>query len=387
MQIFRNSAILYVLLSSPLLASKGEADALSLGGLQNNETPSRSIFSKDRFDIALSYSALVQGALGEGESGGSGEAAFSGRYVFVDETYPSRLLNKLGVESDGSLSLKFRFRQRHKLLDISAAELALPIGSILGTTDGFSNSGFEIPDFYIQHVFHQGKVELRYGQITVESRIDGHALRSAKTAFLNRVFSTNPTVAFPRFGAGATTRWQVNDHFSLTGVLTQVQASKAGTQVDFDLNASDLFTGLQFDYEWGDEEKLSNSLQLLFWGADATDELKEDFGFSATFEQHYTGLDRSIFARIASSQGQQTDLDMMGVVGIGQTMREKDLIGIGTGVGHSSEKGRTQAVLEAFYRYQAPFGLQITPDVQLLIGDGLDGDFDFVAGLRGHIYF
>lgn len=366
---------------------KEQTTELSLGGLQDNEAPSRSLFNNDRLELALTYSALVQGAIGEGESGGSGDASLSGRYIFIDDQYPSKMLTKLGVEQDGALSLKFRIRHRHRLLDISASELSSAIGSFLGTTDGFSNSGFEIPDLYIQQLLLRGNIELRYGQVTVESRIDGHALRGAKKAFLNRVFSTNPTVAFPRFGAGATGRWQINDHFSLTGVLTQVQASKSGAQVDFDLNSDDLFTGVQLGYEWGQEESCTNHLQLLTWGADSTEDFDEDFGFSFTFEQHYSEKDRAFFARIAKSQGQQTDVDRMAVVGIGQTMREDDLIGIGTGVGRSSRQGHVQAVFEVFYRYQGPHGLQITPDIQLLVGNNLSANYDVVAGLRGHIDF
>lgn len=387
MHFLRYSMALCLLLTSAVQGGVDESADLSLAGLKNSDTSSQSIFRNDRLDVSLTYSALVQGAVVDSKSGASAETALTGRYVFIDEKYPSPLLNKLGVAQDGALSLKFRFRYRHKLLALSAAELAPAIGSFLGTTDGFSNSGFEIPDFYIQQVFHDGKLELRYGQLSIESRIDNHALRSAKTSFLNRVFSTNPTVAFPRFGAGATGRWQINDKFSLTGVLTQVQASKSGAQVDFDLNASDLFSGIQCGYEWGNEDHCSNHLQLLAWGADATEDLKNDFGFSLTFEQHYSEMDRSLFARIAESQGQQTDLDRMAVIGIGQIVREDDLVGIGAGVGHSSVKGHVQAVLEVFYRYQAPFNLQITPDLQLLVGDGLRADYDIVAGLRGHINF
>ena len=363
-----------------------EAESLSIAGLEDNERPLKYMFSTDRLNVALSYSALFQGAIGDGESGGSGELSLSGHWTFVGEEYPSRLLERIGAERDGLLALKFRLRHRHALLENSAAELGANIGAILGTTDGFSDSGFEIPDLYIQHIFHDGRIELRYGQLSVESRLDSHALRGAKKAFLNRVFSTNPTVAFPRFGAGATARWQINDHFDLTYALTQVQASKTGAQVDFDLNSGNLFTAIQPGFTWrGDGTE--NHIQAMFWGSDSTEDFGEDYGFSCGFEHHFDDNEKSLFTRFSNSNGSQTDLNKMAVIGFGSNMRENDLLGFGVGAGQSSDSSDIQGVFETFYRYQGPFNIQITPNVQLLVGDGLRKDFAMVLGLRGHIEF
>lgn len=365
---------------------EASTDELSLAGLQNNDKPLRYMFTTDRLNVALGYSALFQGAIGDGETGGSGELSLSGYWTFVGEKYPSRLLERIGAERDGLLALKFRLRHRHALLENSAAELAGNIGSILGTTDGFSDSGFEIPDLYIQHIFHEGKIELRYGQLSVESRLDSHALRGAKKAFLNRVFSTNPTVAFPRFGAGATARWQINDNFDLTYALTQVQASKTGAQVDFDLSSGNFFTAIQPGFSWrGDGTE--NHIQAMFWGSDSTEELQEDYGFSCGFEHHFHDNDKSLFLRYSNSNGNQTDLDRMAVIGFGSNMRENDLVGFGLGAGRSADSTQVQGVFETFYRYQGPLDIQITPNVQLLIGNGLRSDYALVVGLRGHVEF
>ncbi|PQJ28475.1 carbohydrate porin [Rubritalea profundi] len=363
-----------------------EGESLSIAGLEDNELPLKYIFSTDRLNVALSYSALFQGAIGDSESGGSGELSLAGRWTFVGEEYPSRLLERIGGERDGLLALKFRLRHRHALLENSAAELANNIGAILGTTDGFSDSGFEIPDLYIQHILHDGRIELRYGQLSVESRLDSHALRGAKKAFLNRVFSTNPTVAFPRFGAGATARWQINDNFDLTYALTQVQASKTGAQVDFDLNSGNIFTAIQPGFTWlGDGTE--NHIQAMFWGSDSTEEREEDYGFSCGFEHHFDDNEKSLFARFSNSNGSQTDLNKMAVVGFGSNMRENDFLGFGVGAGQSSDTADIQGVFETLYRYQGPFNIQITPNAQLLVGDGLRKNFAMVVGLRGHIEF
>jgi hypothetical protein len=363
-----------------------EGDELSIAGLQDNERPLKYMFSTDRLSVGISYSALVQGSIGDGESGASGELALFGQWVFIDDEYPSQLLQRIGAEETGLLSLKFKLRQRHALLEDSTAELSGNIGSFLGTTDGFSDRGLEIPELYIQHIFHEGKVEVRYGQISVESRLDGHALRGAKKYFLNRVFSTNPTVAFPRFGAGATARWQYNDQFDFTYALTQVQASKTGAQVDFELDSSNVFTAFQSGFTWlGDESE--NHIQAMVWASDATDDSEEDYGVSLGFEHHFDEKNKSLFLRFSSSNGSQTDLDQMAVVGFGASIREDDLIGFGVGAGRSSDTGVVQGVLEGFYRYQTPYKFSITPDLQLHLGKGLRGDFSVIAGVRAHIEF
>lgn len=360
---------------------------LSIAGLKNIERPIDYIFTTDRLNVALSYSALVQGAVTDGESGGSGEVSLTGRWIFIDEQYPSRLLQRLGSVGDGRISLKFRLRHRHALFNDSAAALSTKIGSALGTTDGFSAKGFEIPDFYLQNVFYNGRVELRYGQLSMEDRLDSHALRSSKKSFLNRVFSTNPAIAYPRFGAGGIVRWQATDSLDLTYALTQVQASKTGTQVDFNLSSGNLFTGMQAGYVWKTDSGRKNRLQACGWAADSTKDVEADYGWSAIYEVQFTDSNHSLFARYGNSQGVQTDLRKMMALGYGQTTREKDLLGVALGAGEASKTKETQGVLEVFYRHHTKYGLEITPDIQIQVGRSIPGNYSIILGLRGLIDF
>ena len=125
----------------------------------------------------------------------------------------------------------------------------------------------------------------------------------------------------------------------------------------------------------------------MFWGSDSTEDFGEDYGFSCGFEHHFDDNEKSLFARFSNSNGSQTDLNKMAVIGFGSSMRENDLLGFGVGAGQSSDSSDIQGVFETFYRYQGPFNIQITPNVQLLVGDGLRKDFAMVLGLRGHIEF
>lgn len=360
---------------------------LSIAGLKNIERPIDYIFTTDRLNVALNYSALVQAAITDNESGGAGEVSVTGRWIFIDEKYPSRMLQRLGSVGDGRISLKFRVRHRHRLFNDTPSALSTKIGSSLGTTDGFSDNGFEIPDFYLQNVFYKGRVELRYGQLSTETRLDSHALRSSKKAFLNRLFSTNPAIAYPRFGAGGIVRWQATDSLDLTYALTQVQASKTGTQVDFNLSSKNLFTGGQIGYTWDTSSELKNRIQMTAWAADSTEEVKADYGISAIYELQLADSDNSLFARYGKSQGLQTDLQQMAALGYGQTVTEKDLLGIAVGAGEAAKTKETQGVLEVFYRHHTKYGLEITPDIQIQVGRSIPGNYSIILGLRGLIDF
>ena len=102
-----------------------------------------------------------------------------------------------------------------------------------GTVDGFNDSGFQIPDFYLNQRLLDDTLSLRYGQFSTKSIIDKHALRGAKRYFLNQAFSNNPTVNLPSYGAGLAANWDPNDNWEITGTLTNVQGGDGDAQVDF----------------------------------------------------------------------------------------------------------------------------------------------------------
>ena len=80
----------------------------------------------------------------------------------------------------------------------------------------------------------------------------------------------------------------------------------------------------------------------------------------------------------------------MFATGFGQTCRDLDLLGAGFGLGQASDSSNEwQAVFEVFYRWQVAAEMHITPDLQLLIGDGFDGggDLRVVPGIRAQISF
>jgi hypothetical protein len=348
---------------------------------------------KHGLELSYWYGALYQAGIGgDALSAGAGEIAVAGSWaIWGDQTLPRISDDFERFRERNPLSLKFRLRQRHAYGDRSPSELGVDLGAAWGVTDAFNDNGFEIPDLYIRQIIERWNTELRYGQLSVEDQLDGHSLRGVKRSFLNRAFSTNPAVAFPRFGAGATIKWKGDNGWDLTAAVTQVQASKTGDQVDFELTSDDLFYGVQAGYSfegWGGDPA---RVQALYWYSDPVKDigLSSGNGFSLVAEQEFSAQRVRSFARFAHAEDVATDVSNLLAVGVGKERGEFDLMGVGLGLGESSTTGDWQLVIEAFYRWQFAPELHITPDLQILVGEGFEGSGSvrLVPGIRGRLAF
>jgi hypothetical protein len=333
-------------------------------------------------EIGAIYSVAGMSSIGNGspDYGVSGDLTISGVWHLGGDKW------------DRPFDLRFRVRDRHAIGGKAASELFNDSGGVLwNMIDGFSNAGFEIPDFQlVQHLPLRG-IEIRYGQMTIDSQFDRHGLRSSKQAFLNRAFSSNPAVAFPRFGTGATILWKPDDRgFDFTLGGTSVQGSQNGNQVDLKLASSSFFTAAQF----GRDFKIDGNparFQAMLWHSDALEEenLPAGKGFSLTYEHWLPSKDARMFLRTAWADSEATATDRMITAGFAVDRCKNDLFGFALGAGRdSSGSDDWQGVLETFYRRQVGPTFQVTPAAQLIFGSGLeDHPVRFIFGLRGQLVF
>jgi len=337
-----------------------------------------------RLDIAASYNVVGLGALGgpDAVSGFSGDFTLLGTWLIAGERW--------GVPLD----LRFRLRDRHAIGGRAASEVTSATGGVFwNLIDGFTNAGFEVPDFqFVQH-FPRRDLEIRYGQMTIDSQFDRHTLRSSKQAFFNRAFSSNPAVAFPRFGAGVTVLWKPDSGWDLTLGSCSVQGTQNGSQVDFDFGSGDFFQAIQIGRDFKINDNPSR-LQAMVWHSDPVDQddldLPEGQGVSVTFEHSIQSSRTRIFARVAWSDGAASDADRLVAAGLGVDRRENDLFGIAAGLGRDSSGSKEwQAVVESFYRWQIGPHFQVSPEAQIIFGSGLrpDRSMRLVAGIRGQVAF
>ena len=174
------------------------------------------LHKKLRLETVYTYDALGQGLADSSATFGasSGEVAVSTRWLMF------------GQRRHRPVYLSVRLRDRHAFSDQAPAGISAAGGLLWKTVDGFSDAGFQIPDFHINQELADGRLTLRYGQFGIYALFDTHRLRSAKRYFLNYAFSNNPTVAFPGFGAGFVVQWKdVGWDFSFGGSNIQGTAS------------------------------------------------------------------------------------------------------------------------------------------------------------------
>lgn len=340
------------------------------------------LLKRIHLDIGASYDVAGVAVYGDGDpdSGFSGDLTVNGMWLLF------------GKKWDRPLDLRFRVRYRHAIGGRAASEVAGVSGGVLwNMIDGFSDAGFEIPDFQLVQHLPRHNLEIRYGQMTIDSQFDRHGLRSSKQAFFNRAFSSNPAVAFPRFGAGATLLWKPEGRgFDLTIGTTTVQGTQNGDQVDFSLGSSNFFSAVQF----GRDFKLRDNparIQAMLWHSDAVEDedTPEGEGVSLTFEHWLAGSKDRLFVRAAWADGAASDTDRMLAAGFATERCENDLFGVAVGTGRGSSGDHDwQAVIETFYRRQIGPSFQVTPEAQLIFGSGLDEHpVRLVFGLRGELVF
>jgi hypothetical protein len=258
--------------------------------------------------------------------------------------------------------------------------------------DGFNNSGFQVPDFHFDQRLFNDSLSLRYGQFSIDSFVDKHAMRGAKRYYLNKAFSSNPTVNFPSYGAGFAINWKPNELWELTGGISNIQGVEGDSQVDFSLDSNALFGTIQVVYNFTGLDGRGARLQLMGWGGDKNnvDEYRGGKGYSATLEHEGREAHQVWVFRLAQSFEEPTDTDMLLFIGHGKQIRGFDSLGVGVGVGRSSESQIWQSVFESYYRWQVTKELVITPDLQLIFGSGPNTEESkvrIVGGLRLGIVF
>lgn len=343
--------------------------------------------ARDRFNekIGLSYTASYH-SVGLASLLGDGvDTAASGDFTFQGVWAPGHHW------TENPTQLRFRMRYRHAIGDMPASGLGSQIGTFWGVVDGFSDAGFEIPDFYLQHQFERSGILIRYGQLTIDNQFDAHQLRGARQSFLNQAFSSNPAVAFPRFGAGLTFKKKWDNGIDLTFGGSSVQGTQNGSQVDFDLGSGDFFEAVQLGYDFKRGGQPAR-VQLLGWHSDAVEDamLPSGHGIAATYEQQLREDGLQMFARFAWASGGSTPVELFAAAGLGKPCGEDDFMGVAVGAGRASgPSDDVQGVVEAFYRWQPRRGIRVSPDVQLLFGNGFNHSpgLRVVAGLRAEIAF
>ena len=338
-------------------------------------------WQKHRVDFTLTYDVLTQFYNDRDTSigGTAGDLTLSGRWLILGERFHKPIY------------LNFRVRDRRAYSEYAPADIQGQTDLIWGTVKGFNDAGFQVPDLFFDQQLREGRLSLRYGQLAIDKFFDKHAMRSAKRFFLNRAFSDNPTVNFPSYGAGFVATWKPSGAWDFSGGGSNIQGTNDDEFVNFGLDSTALFGALQTAYNFTGLGGRDARIQVMGWQSDGNeeDEYKPGNGFSLTLEHGGLADSETYALRLAQSAGLPSRTDTMMFFCYGREVRGFDSIGAGIGTGSSSTTSTWQTVLETYYRWQITKELVVTPDLQLIFGDDLEGDSKtrIVGGIRMSIVF
>lgn len=334
-----------------------------------------------KFNLSGSIDTLFMGVIGGG--GEDAAASFDATLIFERPLFGNWL--------EKSLTLYGRVRVRSGLWLQAPAELGSSIGTAWGVIDGFNDVGFEIPDLFLRQTFPDQNLELRYGQMVIDSQLDGQPIGGAKRAFHNRAFSSNPAAAFPRLGAGATIAWDPDGPWDFVYALTTVQGSESGDQVDFQLGSSDYFQALQFGYRFPGDDPGPRRLQMMIWHSDEApdSETGPGEGISLTYSHRFDSPINAAFCRIAVASGEVSDASLLFVAGVTADRSETEEVGLGVGIGEGNAPSDWNGVVEGFYRRRLGTHGSAAINGQLLVGEGFndEGSVRFLFGASARLTF
>ena len=313
-------------------------------------------------ELGLNYTVLYQDAdaslPGRPSEAAVGDIDLFGRWNLVnrDGPWPGALV--------------FFTENRHRFTDIPPSALGAAIGSLWGTTNGFSRQDFALTQLYWEQGSREDQLVYRLGKMDPESIYDRARYVSANEAFLNQAFSTTLAMPVPTTGLGAAL---AISPFTNTYVVGGVHDANGDKTSFGDIDKGELFAAIEFGVAPGHGKPGAGLYHVTLWHSDAREvaDTPSGHGIALTLQQEF-GPDGKIvpFFRYSYGDGGATPVRQAIATGLGFEEpfgQNNDLIGLGFSWGQPADTSlRDQYVLEAFYRFQVTPHTNLTPDLQVI---------------------
>lgn len=333
-------------------------------------------------NFGVDYNFLYQNltdSLGEDDATGGIFRAF-GTWTLV-----GRDTNKPG-------SLVFKVENRHRFGSVAPQNLGFEAGYVGITGTQFSDYGWGLTNLYWQQKFNQGKLAFLIGKVDVTDYLDVYGLINPLTHFQNLSFSTNPTIAAPNQGLGASFGAMLSDNIYL--VTGFADANGDPTELGFDtfFDEGEFFKHIEVGWTSSQDRIYLDNIHLTAWHSDSIDDANLPSSWGLAFSAAWFINDRWMpFLRGGYSEGESALLEGNVSAGVGRYFsNSKNLLGVGLGWGQPTDSSlESQVTSEVFYRLQIAENWAITPDIQLLFNPALNPDEDTIAvfGIRSRLNF
>lgn len=268
---------------------------------------------------------------------------------------------------------------RYDLGNHAPRDLGDDVGSLWRTTNGFGIQDAAIVQAWWEQHLADGALVVTLGKLDADNYYNTGRFQSDQTAFMSRMFSSNPARVHPSNGLGANVKVNLSPEVYLTAGIHDANGIK--TRSGFGtIGEGEFFQAAEAGWTPEIDGCGKGACRVTFWHVEEREEedVPDDWGIGLSCEQEIGG-GVVPFLRAGWSDGDVTGVALFvgGGVGIEGLVGKDDLTGIGIGWGEPSDDAFDgQWGGEAFHRFQ------LAPDVQLTIGYQyvLSPSYDGVAG-------
>jgi hypothetical protein len=277
---------------------------------------------------------------------------------------------RLVGEKDGLNNgyLYFAAEYRHDIATgIAPGALGGQIGSLWGTTNGFSEQPFLEKELYWQQHFGGDQLIVRAGKLDAENYYNSNYWQSDSKYFMNQAFSSFPVRAFPGNGLGANVTAKITQQWYVSTGFQDAEGVKSEAGFDTFFKDFNLFSAVEAGFTPNIEGKGRGTYRLTAWYRDAGDSngKPHDAGLDFSGEQRISPHLMPFF-RAGTGEGNINGIEHMISTGIGwegAMITKSDVAGVGVAWGRPSDHSLDdQFAAEVFYR------LQVSPDNQFTVG-------------------
>lgn len=272
----------------------------------------------------------------------------------------------LGAGTKDTGVLVFASEYRYQIGDQTPSALGGEIGTLIPTTNGFSERPMVIKELYWDQRLGEDHFRFAIGRIDPENLFGGHRLQSANTFFLNKAFSSNPAVAYPGPGLAGAAQIKPVDWLYLTGGVTDANGSATTGNFDDFFKDGEFLAFGELGFTPTIEGVGAGRYRIALWHVDKrdADDVPSDEGITVSLDQDL-GETFIVFVRYGHADADVTKVanSVQGGVGVKGVLGAEGMLGLaGAWSEPADDTKRDEKVFEAFQRFQ------ITETTQLTIG-------------------
>lgn len=279
--------------------------------------------------------------------------------------------------------LVFASEYRYQIGDQPPAELGGEIGTLLGTTNGFGERPVVVKELYWDERFFEDRFRVAFGRIDPENLFGGHRLQSANTFFLNKAFSTNPTVFYPGPSLAAAALVKPVPWLYIDGGIAGANGNVTTVGIDDFFEDHEYLTFAEAGLTPTITGLGAGRYRVAVWHVDARDGAGKpsDQGVTISLDQDL-GKQVIVFLRYGYSEAEVTGIQnsVQGGIGITGVLGRENMLGFAAGWSEpESASQRDETVLEVFQRFQITETMQFTVGSELIINPGKTDEQDLIG--------